>query len=282
MKRIMLTVAYEGTAYHGWQLEPTGLTVEEVLNGALTGLLGEEIRVSGASRTDAGVHALGNLCVFDTESPIPPEKIAPALLGRLPEDIVVRASREVPADFHPRRCDSVKTYEYTIYRDTLPNPLVRRQSYFFYRPLDVEAMRRAGAYLVGEHDFKSFCAAGSQAETTVRRILSLTVREDGPFLRIEVKGTGFLYNMVRIIAGTLIKAGLGQLDPEEIPAVLAAADRRLAGPTAPPEGLCLKKIELYPEGFPPELLSPEGLRPELSDPESFPPERKEGGENGSE
>ncbi len=252
MKRIMLTVAYDGSAYHGWQIEPTGLTIEEMLNRALSGLLREEIRVSGASRTDAGVHALGNLCVFDTASPIPPEKIAPALSGRLPDDIVVQESREVPADFHPRRCDSIKTYEYTVYRGRVPNPLVRRYSYFFYRPLDIEAMRRAGAHLVGLHDFKSFCAAGSQAETTVRRILSLTVREDGPFLRIEVRGTGFLYNMVRIIAGTLIKAGLGQLDPDGIPAVLSARDRRLAGPTAPPQGLCLKQIDLYPEGFPPE------------------------------
>lgn len=253
MKRIMLTVAYEGTAYHGWQLEPTGITIEEVLNGALSRLLGEEIRVSGASRTDAGVHALGNLCVFDTESPIPPEKIAPALLGRLPEDIVVRASREVDSDFHPRRCDSLKTYEYTLYRDRLPNPLTRRSATFFYRSLDVKAMREAGQYLVGEQDFKSFCAAGSQAETTVRRIVSLEVEEEGPFLRIRVKGTGFLYNMVRIIAGTLIQAGLGQIKPEEMKRILEARDRSRAGPTAPPQGLCLMKIDLYPEGFPPEI-----------------------------
>ena len=253
MKRIMLTVAYEGTAYHGWQLEPTGITIEEVLNQALSGLLGEDIRVSGASRTDAGVHALGNLCVFDTETPIPPEKIAPALLGRLPEDIVVRESREVPGDFHPRRCDSVKTYEYTLYRDRLPNPLTRRTATFYYRPLDVKAMQEAGNYLVGEQDFKSFCAAGSQAETTVRRILSLTVEEEGPFLRIRVQGTGFLYNMVRIIAGTLIQAGLGQIKAADMARILAAKDRSQAGPTAPPQGLCLMKIDLYPEGFPPGL-----------------------------
>ena len=193
MRRIMLTVAYDGSAYHGWQTEPTGLTVEEVLNRSLSALLKEEIRVSGASRTDAGVHARGNLCVFDTGSPIPPEKIAPALLGRLPDDIVVRSSCEVPADFHPRRCDSVKTYEYVIYRDSLPDPLVRRTSWFFYRELDVEAMRQAAAFLVGEHDFKSFCAAGAQVQTTVRRITALTLDEEGPFLKIRVSGTGFLY-----------------------------------------------------------------------------------------
>lgn len=250
MRRIMLTVAYDGSAYHGWQTEPTGITVEEVLNRALSALLKEEIRVSGASRTDAGVHAKGNLCVFDTEAAIPPEKIAPALLGRLPEDIVVRASREVPADFHPRRCDSVKTYEYTIYRDRLPDPLVRKMSWFFYRELDVSAMKEAAAYLVGEHDFQSFCAAGAQVESFVRRILDLDVYEEGPFLKIRVSGTGFLYNMVRIITGTLVQVGLGQKRPEELPAILAARDRRTAGPTAPPQGLCLMKIDLFPDGFP--------------------------------
>ncbi|MBO4872552.1 MAG: tRNA pseudouridine(38-40) synthase TruA [Lachnospiraceae bacterium] len=255
MRRIMLTVAYDGSDYHGWQTEPTGITVEEVLNRALSALLKEEVRVSGASRTDAGVHARGNLCVFDTEAPIPPEKIAPALLGRLPDDIVVRASREVPAGFHPRRCDSVKTYEYTIYRDELPDPLVRRTSWFLYRPLDVEAMRRAAAFLIGEHDFQSFCAAGAQVQTTVRRITAVTVAEDGPFLRIRVSGTGFLYNMVRILTGTLVQVGLGQKRPEDIPLILVSKDRAQAGPTAPPQGLCLMKIDLYPSGFPAELLT---------------------------
>ncbi|MBP3728714.1 MAG: tRNA pseudouridine(38-40) synthase TruA [Lachnospiraceae bacterium] len=254
MKRVMLTVAYEGTNYHGWQREPTGITIEEVLNRELSRLLGEEILVSGASRTDAGVHALGNLCVLDTESPIPPEKIAPALLGRMPEDIVVTRSEEVAPDFHPRRCDSVKCYEYTIYRGRFPNPLCRRTSLHFYRPLEPALMQQAGAFLVGEHDFKSFCAAGSQAESTVRRILSLQVTEDSAFLRIQVRGTGFLYNMVRIIAGTLIQAGLGRLDPLALPGILEGKNRELAGPTAPPEGLCLMGIELFPEGFPPGLL----------------------------
>lgn len=250
MKRVMLTVAYEGTAYHGWQAEPTGITVEEVLNRALGALTGEDIRVQGASRTDAGVHARGNLCVFDTDSPIPPERIGAALNGFLPEDIVVRASEEVPSGFHPRFCDSLKTYEYTIYRDKLPDPLVRRFSWFIYRPLDVEAMRKAAAFLVGEHDFKSFCAAGAQVKTTVRRITALTVEENGAFLRIRVRGTGFLYNMVRIIAGTLVKAALGQIKPEETARILEAKDREAAGPTAPPQGLCLMKIDLYPEGYP--------------------------------
>ncbi len=254
MKRIMLTVAYDGSAYHGWQTEPTGITVEEVLNRKLSDLLGEPVRVSGASRTDAGVHALGNLCVFDTETRIPPEKIAAALTGRLPDDIVIRESCEVPADFHPRRCDSIKTYEYTFYRASCPNPLVRRTSTFIYRPLDVDAMRRAASFLPGEHDFKSFCAAGAQVETTVRRILSAELTEDGPFLRFKVSGTGFLYNMVRILAGTLMKAGLGQIAPEQMEGILAARDRSAAGPTAPPQGLCLMRIDLYPDGYPEGLF----------------------------
>lgn len=250
MKRVMLTVSYDGTAYHGWQVEPTGLTVEEVLNKALSTLLGENIRVQGASRTDAGVHALGNLCIFDTASPIPPEKIAPALAGRLPDDIVVTDSLEVADDFHPRFCDSIKTYEYTIYRAPRPNPLVRNTSLFFYRPLDVASMRRAARHLVGEHDFKSFCASAAQVKTTVRKIFSLDLREEGPFLKIEVRGNGFLYNMVRIISGTLIKVGLGQIDPDALPGIIQAKDRSAAGPTAPPEGLCLMEIKLYPEGLP--------------------------------
>jgi len=257
MKRIMLQVAYEGSAYHGWQVEDTGLTVEAVLNDALLRLTGETIRVQGASRTDAGVHALGNLCIFDTDSPIPPEKFTAALKPYLPQNIVIRRSEEVSSSFHPRHCDSLKTYEYSFYRDALPNPLVRRYSALVYRPLNVEAMREAAAYLVGEHDFKSFCAAGSQALTTVRRIVSIDVREDGSFLRIRVQGTGFLYNMVRILAGTLLEVGLGRRQADTMQAVLAARERSAAGPTAPPEGLCLMRIDLYPEGFPAGLWKEE-------------------------
>ena len=250
MKRVMLTVAYDGTAYHGWQLEPTGITVEEVLNRQLSALLGEEIRVSGASRTDAGVHAKGNLCVLDTESRIPPEKIAAALNPYLPKDIVVIRSEETAPGFHPRRCDSIKTYEYTILNRVLPDPLRCRYVAHFRRPLDAARMQEAAAALIGEHDFAAFCAAGSQALTTVRRITALTVRREGDEIRIRVSGTGFLYNMVRIISGTLMQAGLGALPPEELPRILASGDRSQAGPTAPPEGLCLEKIDLYPEGFP--------------------------------
>ena len=255
MKRIMLTVAYDGTDYAGWQWQPRELTIEEVLNRELSRLLKEEIRVKGVSRTDAGVHAEGNLCVFDTESRIPPEKFCYALNRSLPEDIVVMASREVPEGFHPRKWDSEKTYEYTIEIGRFPDPLRRRYAWTVYTPLDAAAMGRAAVCLEGEHDFASFCASGSQAESTVRRILSLRLAaeaqetdEAGRITRgrivMRITGTGFLYNMVRIITGTLAEIGKGKRSPEEMADILAAADRRKAGPTAPPEGLCLKEIRL--------------------------------------
>ena len=178
MRRIMLTVAYDGTNYCGWQIQPTGITIEEVLNQALSHLLREEIHVLGVSRTDSGVHALGNLCVFDTETRIPAEKICYAVNQGLPGDIVVQKSEEVPLGYHPRKCNSEKTYEYVIYNNRLPNPVERLYSYFFYMPLDVDKMKQAAVYLVGEHDFKSFCSARTQVENTVRTITALSVERD--------------------------------------------------------------------------------------------------------
>ena len=174
-KRICLTVAYDGTAYCGFQVQKNGRTIEGELNRALKELTGEEIRVTGASRTDAGVHGLCNRAVFDTASRIPGEKFSYALNQRLPEDIRVQKSEEVAEDFHPRHCTSRKTYEYHIWNAAFSNPVKRLYTHFTYVPLDVEKMRQAAAYLVGEHDFASFCSAGSQAETTVRTIYDLTV-----------------------------------------------------------------------------------------------------------
>lgn len=243
MKRIMLVVAYEGTDYCGWQVQSNGVTIEGVLNQALRELLGEPITVIGASRTDSGVHSNGNVAVFDTDTRIPAEKIAFALNQRLPEDIVVQSSREVPADFHPRHCDSRKTYEYRILNRRMPLPLRRRDTYFYYHALDVERMRQAAAHLVGEHDFKSFCATGSAVESTVRRIYALDVWREEDIITIRVTGNGFLYNMVRIIAGTLIQIGAGIQEPESIRDVLEACDRSAAGPTAPAHGLTMIGIE---------------------------------------
>lgn len=243
MKRVMLRVAYDGTDYCGWQLQPGVATIEGVLNRALSSLLGEQITVTGASRTDSGVHSLGNVAVFDTDTRIPADKICYALNQRLPDDIVVQSSAEVAPDFHPRHCDSTKTYEYRILNREFPLPTERRDSYFYYRRLDLARMREAAAYLVGTHDFASFCAAHSQAETTVRTVYDCQVEKQGDLICIRVTGAGFLYNMVRIIAGTLIEIGSGLKEPQQMPAILDACARSAAGPTAPAHGLTMIGIE---------------------------------------
>ena len=242
-KRVRLTVAYDGTNYHGWQIQNNGITIESELNRCLSDLLGERIEVIGASRTDAGVHALGNIAVFDTIARMPAEKISYALNQRLPEDIRIQGSEEVAPDWHPRRCASRKTYEYRIYRGEFPMPVKRLYSCFTYRPLNVEAMREAADFLIGEHDFKSFCQTGAQVESTVRTIYELTVEEQGPELVIRVCGNGFLYNMVRIMAGTLMEVGEGKRSARAMLDILEKKDRSAAGPTAPARGLTLVKYQ---------------------------------------
>lgn len=238
-----MIVAYDGTNYSGWQFQNNAITIEQKLNEALTDLLGEEITVTGASRTDAGVHSLGNVCVFDTDTRIPAEKISYALNARLPEDIVVQDSCEVDMDFHPRFSKSRKTYEYRVLNRIFPMPTLRKDTYFYHYPLDVEKMQQAASFLVGEHDFKSLCSVNTQAETTVRTIYSCTVEKEGEIIKIQVQGNGFLYNMVRIIAGTLIEVGAGKREPEEIALILDKRDRCAAGPTAPAHGLTMLGIE---------------------------------------
>lgn len=243
MKRVKMIVAYDGTNYKGWQVQPNGITIEEVLNQNLTKLLGEEIVVTGASRTDSGVHSLGNVAIFDTNTRMPADKISFALNQRLPADIVVQGSCEVPPDWHPRYQNSRKTYEYRILNRTFRMPTRRLDTYFYHHPLDVEKMREAASYLVGEHDFKSFCAIGAQVKTTVRTIYSCDVIKENDIITIRVTGNGFLYNMVRIIAGTLVRVGGGEIQPEQIPEILAALDRSAAGPTAPAHGLTMIGLE---------------------------------------
>ena len=243
MKRVMLTVAYDGTNYHGWQLQSNGISIEEVLNRCLTQLLKEPVQVIGASRTDAGVHAWGNIAVFDTQARMPGEKFSYALNQRLPEDIRIRDSREVPADFHPRKTDSIKTYEYRILNEEFPNPVKRLYSHFTYIPLDEKRMREAAFLFVGEHDFKSFCSVNAQVESTVRTIYSCDVAREGTELIIRISGAGFLYNMVRIIAGTLMEIGSGKYPPEAVKEMLEAKNRAAAGPTAPARGLTLISYE---------------------------------------
>ena len=214
-----------------------------MLNETLSSLLGEEITVTGASRTDAGVHSLGNVAVFETHTKMPAEKISFALNQRLPEDIVVQESCQVPEDFHPRFSKSRKTYKYRILNCRFRQPLERRTSYFYHYPLDVSAMQKAAAYLVGEHDFTSFASVHAQTNTYVRMIYALDVVREGDMIRIRVQGNGFLYNMVRIIAGTLIQVGAGIKKPEDMESILAGKDRELAGPTAPAHGLTMIGLE---------------------------------------
>jgi tRNA pseudouridine38-40 synthase len=240
--RVKLVVAYDGTNYKGWQVQPNGITIEEVLNRELSKLLGEKIVVTGASRTDSGVHSLGNVAIFDTCTRMPADKISYALNQRLPADIVVQDSSEVPETWHPRYQVSRKTYEYRILNRRFRMPTRRLDTYFYHYPLDVEKMRKAAAYLVGEHDFKSFCAVGAQVKTTVRTIYACDVSEQDDIITIRVTGNGFLYNMVRIIAGTLMKVGGGELLPEQMEEILAAHDRAAAGPTAPAHGLTMVGI----------------------------------------
>lgn len=242
MKRIKLVVAYDGTRYCGWQLQPNGITVEEVLNKALSELTGENVQVTGASRTDSGVHALGNIAVFNTETRIPPEKLCYAVNQRLPEDIVVQSSEEVELSYHPRKCNSLKTYEYRILNRRLPDPTRRLNSYFVHWPLDADRMGKAASFLVGEHDFSSFCSSGSQAEDTIRKLYEVSVAKDGDMITIRLTGDGFLYNMVRIIVGTLMEVGRGVREPSWVKEILNARDRNLAGAKAPAEGLTLISI----------------------------------------
>lgn len=243
MMRVKLVVAYDGTNYCGWQMQDNGITIEEVLNRELSALLKEDIKVIGASRTDSGVHALGNVAVFDTKTRIPAEKISFALNQRLPEDIRIQESCQVEDDFHPRFCDTIKTYEYSIWNSRFPNPMVRLYSKFVYYNIDVEKMQRAADYLVGEHDFKSFCSTRTQVENTVRTVTEISFRKEGNMIIMKICGTGFLYNMVRIIMGTLLKCGMGMYEPEHVKEILEACDRAKAGPKAEACGLKLVGIE---------------------------------------
>ena len=250
MKRVKLTIAYDGTNYCGWQLQNNGITIEEVLNKALSDLLREPVAVIGASRTDSGVHALANVAVFDTENRMPSDKICFALNQRLPDDIRVQKSEEVDPEFHPRKCNCTKTYEYKILNRKIDMPTSRLYTHFCYVPLDVELMRRGAEYLVGEHDFKSFCTVRTQAEDTVRRIYSLDVDKEGDVITLRISGSGFLYNMVRIIAGTLMKVGMKVYPPEHVEEILEARDRGKAGPTAIAKGLTLVSLDYEKELVP--------------------------------
>lgn len=259
MKRIKLVISYDGTDYVGWQIQKNGLAVEQVINEHLSKLLKEDVIVFGASRTDSGVHAAGNVAVFDTNTRIPAEKISLALNQILPDDIKIVSSEEVDGDFNPRFHAVSKTYRYTVLNSRYYDPLYRLYAAYVYYPLDIEKMKEASEYLLGEHDFKAFSSARGQQKTSIRTINSITIDtkslrgnkkkggsgEDNmpQLVNITVNGNGFLYNMVRIIAATLLKVGMGIYPPEYVKEILESCDRRLSAPKAAACGLTLIEIK---------------------------------------
>ncbi|MBO5551346.1 MAG: tRNA pseudouridine(38-40) synthase TruA [Lachnospiraceae bacterium] len=244
-RRILICVAYDGTDYHGFaRLKDDPQTIEGHLDKALTALLGTETEVTGTSRTDSGVHALCNAAVFDTVSSIPVRNFPDAMNTKLPPDIRVRRAMQVPADFHPRHTKTIKTYRYEIDNEHIADPLRSRYSMHVGYELNTERMQDAAYGLIGEHDFRSFCSVHTQASTTVREITDITVSREAARIFITVKGYGFLYNMVRIIAGTLIDAGRGRLAPDDVTDILYAVDRtKNPSPTADAKGLTLMDID---------------------------------------
>jgi len=243
MRRIKLIVSYDGTNYCGWQVQPNGITIQSTLQKAIEDLVGEKIMLTGASRTDSGVHALCQVAVFDTNMAIPDWQFAGAINQRLPKDIVIQESVEVSDEFHPRYLDSIKTYQYKILNRRRQLPKERFYSYFVPRAVDIDAMRKATAYICGTHDFHNFCSQRSNVRSTVRTIYSCDLDVENDFILLTLTGNGFLYNMVRIIAGTLLNVGYGHKKPEHLKEMLEEKERKIAGPTAPAHGLTLMEIK---------------------------------------
>lgn len=242
MSNIMLVVAYDGTKYCGWQIQKNALTIEEKIIDACRNLFSQEIKLIGASRTDTGVHALGQVVLLKVDTSIPIHRIPYAINAYLPDDIVIRNAKIVTNKFHPRYNAKNKTYEYKIYNSKFPLPQHNRYAYYYHKTLDISRMKEASKYFIGRHDFKAFCSTGSSVKTTSREIYKCDVDKKDEMITITINGDGFLYNMVRIIAGTLIEVGRGKLDPEDILMIIESLDRSKAGVTAPAKGLTLVKI----------------------------------------
>jgi tRNA pseudouridine38-40 synthase len=242
MRTIKLTIEYDGTQYAGWQIQPNGLAVQEVLEDALSGLLKEKVRVVSSGRTDAGVHARGMVAAFRTERNIPVKAFCEGLNSLLPDDVAIREAVEVLPDFNPRRDAIAKHYRYTIYNSPRRSPLNRHYVWRIGGSLDVEAMQRAAALFIGEKNFAAFRASNCAAKTTVRRINSLEISRKDDSIVFDVLGSGFLKNMVRIMVGTLVEVGQGAMGDDDIVDLFQEPDRRKAGITAPPQGLCLLEV----------------------------------------
>jgi len=243
VRNIKLTIAYDGSEYHGWQTQPGKKTIQVSLTQAIQNLIGSEVRVFGASRTDAGVSALGQVALVQIDSPIPVENLAKAITHRLPLDIAVAEGVEVPQGFDVIGAVKNKLYRYTIFTGPLRPVLQIKHCWHLPAELDVAAMNEAAKIFVGKKDFKSFASAADNRESTVRTIFRCDVTREGDLVYVDIEGDGFLYNMVRNIVGTLVEVGLGRQNPEKINKILEAKNRTAAGPIAPAAGLCLMWIK---------------------------------------
>jgi tRNA pseudouridine38-40 synthase len=237
-----LSIEYEGTNYSGWQIQSTLPTIEGTICEAIFEFTGEHVKLFGASRTDAGVHALGQVANFQSSSTVEADKLTVALNAILPPDIVINETVEVASGFHSSVDAREKLYRYRIFRNRFRSALSRNFSWHVFQPMDVELMREGAALVVGERDFSSFMADGSRSPTLVKEISEITLTEDGDFLEIRVRGNSFLRHMVRIMVGTLVALGKGKISVDDIDSILAAKLRSEAGETAPPEGLTLLEV----------------------------------------
>lgn len=242
MRNIKLTIEYDGREFNGWQKQPDKLNIQGEIEKAIEEITGEKVDLTASGRTDAGVHSLGQTANFKTDSKIPIEKFAKAINSRLKKSIVIKSAEEVDEKFHSRYSVKSKTYRYIINNSENGTAIYRGLEYHVPMKLDYEKMNEAIKYFIGEHDFKAFKASGTSSKSSVRKILDGSVRKEGERVIIEVTGTGFLYNMVRIISGTLLDVGLGKIKPENIPSIIESKDRTKAGKTLPAHGLYLLQV----------------------------------------
>ena len=244
MRTIQLIVAYDGTELCGYQRQQNGPTVQGYLEEALSKVCNEPITIYGSSRTDAGVHARGQVVAFTTTGKIPVHNLMRALIAHMPPYIVVREAKELPSDWTPHQYVKGKEYIYTIHNDAVVDPLQLRYAYHVRKPLDIEAMVQAGRALEGTHNFSSFKGHNTTVQDPVKTMYAVKVQQQGPTVRIHVIGDGFVYHMVRNMAGFLVDVGLGRFHPEDVPRIIAGENRQLIGKTAPAHGLCLDTVFL--------------------------------------
>ena len=244
MRNIKLTIEYEGSDFNGWQKQPDRLNIQGTIESVIESITGEKVELNASGRTDAGVHAIGQVANFKTNSNIPIEKFAIAINSRLKKTIVVKKAEEVEEDFHARYNCKKKTYEYVINNSEYGSAVFRNLAYHIPQKLDVEKMKEAAQFFVGEHDFKAFKASGTSSKSSVRTIYKAEIieKENGR-IWVELTGNGFLYNMVRIICGTLVEVGIGNIEPEEVKEIIKEKDRTKAGKTLLPQGLYLVEVK---------------------------------------